>query len=78
MKEFTIRFSSVQDVQKFVDLSTAQPFSISVGNDFHKVNGKSFMEIFSLNFDYPLTAWLDCTEEQYREFLEQSKSFRHP
>ena len=78
MKEFTIRFSSVQDVQKFVDLSTAQPFSISVGNDFHKVNGKSFMEIFSLNFDYPLTAWLDCTEEQYQEFLEQSKFFRHP
>ena len=77
MKEFTIQFSSVRDVQKFVDLSTAQPFPITIGNDYHKVNGKSFMEIFSLNFDYPLTAWLDCTDEQFEAFLAQSKAQQH-
>ena len=77
MKEFTIQFNSVRDVQKFVDLSTAQPFPITVGNDYHKVNGKSFMEIFSLNFDYPLTAWLDCNDEQYETFLAQAEALRH-
>ena len=76
MKEFTIRFNSVQDVQKFVDLSTAQPFPISIGNENHQVNGKSFMEIFSLSFDRPLTVSMDCTEEQYQAFLQQSEAPR--
>lgn len=75
MKEFSIQFTSVQDVQKFVSFSTIQPYSITVGNEFHKVNGKSFMEIFSLDFDYPLTVWLDCNDEQYRQFVEDSKVF---
>ena len=69
MKEFIVEFSSVQDVQRFVELATQQPYPIILGNEYHKVNGKSFMEIFSLNFEYPLTAWLDCTEQQYQEFL---------
>ena len=73
MKEFAIHFASVQDVQKFVSLATAQPFSITVGNDFHKVNGKSFMEIFSLKFDYPLTVWLECSDSQYQQFLAEAR-----
>ena len=75
MKEFVIHFASVQDVQKFVSLATAQPFSITVGNDFHKVNGKSFMEIFSLNFDYPINVWMDCTDDQFRRFLSDAQGF---
>ena len=69
MKEFTVEFGSVQDVQRFVELATQQPYPITLGNEFHRVNGKSFMEIFSLNFDYPLTAWLDCSDEQYSRFV---------
>ena len=71
MKEFTVEFSSVQEVQRFVELATQQPFPITLGNEQHKVNGKSFMEIFSLNFDYPLTAWLDCSDEQFGSFLTE-------
>ena len=69
MKEFMVEFGSVQDVQRFVELATQQPYSITLGNESHRVNGKSFMEIFSLNFDYPLTAWLDCSEEEYHAFV---------
>lgn len=68
MKEFTIQFNSVQQVQRFVELATQQPYAISLGNSCHQVNGKSFMEIFSLNFDHPLTAQLDCSEEEFLEF----------
>ena len=75
MKEFTVNFHSVQDVQRFVELATQQPYPIELGNKCHKVNGKSFMEIFSLNFDYPLTAWLDCSEEQYQEFLQAASRY---
>lgn len=75
MKEFTVEFGSVQDVQRFVELATQQPYSIVLGNQCHKVNGKSFMEIFSLDFGSPLTAWLDCTEEQYQQFLDAAGQF---
>ena len=74
MKEFTVQFSSVQDVQRFVELATKQPFPITLGNDFHRVNGKSFMEIFSLSFDQPLIAWLDCSEEQFEAFTAAVKN----
>ena len=69
MQEFSIEFGSVQDVQRFVELATQQPFPITLGNAHHKVNGKSFMEIFSLNFDGPLTAWVDCSAEQFDSFV---------
>ena len=76
MKEITVEFGSVQDVQHFVELSTRQPYSVELGNQCHRVNGKSFMEIFSLNFDYPLTAWLDCDDAQLQEFLQDLHRIR--
>ena len=76
MKEITVQFGSVQDVQHFVELSTQQSYPITLGNNCHRVNGKSFMEIFSLNFDYPITAWLDCSEEQLQQFLTDLETIR--
>ena len=73
MKEITVEFNSVQDVQRFVELATQQPFSIELGNACHKVNGKSFMEIFSLNLNDPLTAWMDCSDEEFLRFSEAVK-----
>jgi len=73
MKEFEIRIKSVQDVLSFVDLATSRPFPVLVGNDTHRVNGKSFMEMFCLNFSRPLTASMDCTEEEYQQFLRDAE-----
>lgn len=72
MKQFTIEFSSVQDVQHFVELATRQSYPITLGNERHMVNGKSFMEIFSLNFDYPITACFDCTDEEFEAFRREA------
>ena len=54
MREFDIRLTSVQDVLDFVSLATSRGFPIKVGNSHHQVNGKSFMEMFCLNFHFPL------------------------
>ena len=70
MKEFTVEFNSVQEVQHFAELATRQSYPILLGNACHQVNGKSFMEIFSLNFDLPLTAWLDCSDEEFQQFQD--------
>ena len=73
MKEFEIRIKSVQDVLSFVDLATSRPFPVLVGNDTHRVNGKSFVEMFCLKFSRPLTASMDCTEEEYQQFLRDAE-----
>ena len=72
MKEFEIRIKSVQDVLSFVDLATSRPFPVLVGNERHKVNGKSFMEMFCLNFSRPLRASMECSQEEFNQFLRDA------
>ena len=62
MKEFTIQFNSVQQVQRFVELATQQPYAISLGNSRHQVNGKSFREKISMKL-LPLTLWHSLPRE---------------
>ena len=75
MREFEIRLRSVQEVQDFVDLATTKPFTVLVCDDYHRVNGKSFMEMFCLNLKQPVTVHLDCSEEEFRQFQLDAKSF---
>ena len=67
--DFEIRLRSVQDVLSFVSMATARKFPVSVGTARHQVNGKSFMEMFCLNFHRPLRATIECSEEEYKQFL---------
>ena len=75
MREFEIRLRSVQDVQAFVAIATKRPYTVQVGNHSHRVNGKSFMEMFSLNFSEPLIAAVDCSEEEWESFRQEAARF---
>jgi len=75
MRHFEIRVNSVGDVLAFVSLATKQSFSIMVGNEHHQVNGKSFMEMFSLNFRQPLTVTAECGEEEFAALLNDADRF---
>ena len=75
MREFAIRLASVQEVQEFVALATAQTFPIFVRDRYIQVNGKSFMEMFCLNFATPLFAMAECGEEQLLQLLELMQNF---
>ena len=72
MQNFHITLHSFQEVQEFITLATVQPFAVLVGNEVQQVNGKSFMEMFCLNFGRPLKASMDCTEEEYQQFLRDA------
>lgn len=74
--EFEIRLSSVQDIQDFVTLSTTKPYGVTVGNVRHRVNGKSFMEMFCLDFALPLTVRCDCSQEEFSRFRQESSRFQ--
>ncbi len=73
MQEFEIRLASVQDVQEFVALATSKIYPISVRDLHLQVNGKSFMEMFCLNFTQPLIAVVECCEAE----LQQLKADMH-
>ena len=73
--EFQVRLTCVQDVLDFVTLATARPFPISVGDRRHRVNGKSFMEMFCLDFRAPVTVRTDCTREEFEAFRADAARF---
>ncbi len=73
--EFQVRLTCVQDVLDFVTLATARPFPVSVGDRRHRVNGKSFMEMFCLDFRAPVTVRMDCTREEFEAFRADAARF---
>lgn len=73
--EFQVRLTCVQDVLDFVTLATARRFPISMGDRRHWVNGKSFMEMFCLDYSAPITARLDCTWEEFEAFRADAARF---
>lgn len=76
MKNFDVNLRSVTQVQEFVTLACAQPFELTVGNDRHSVNGKSFMQIFCLDLSTPQQVRMDCTEEEFCRFFDAAEPFR--
>ena len=75
MQEFDIAIHSFEEVQDFVALATEQPFEISVGNNHQRVNGKSFMGMFSLDLTIPVQVRADCTDEQCDGFKQAAARF---
>ena len=75
MRQFEIHVSSVKDVLDFVSIATKRPFPITVGNEKHRVNGKSFMEMFCLNFRLPLIVSAICTDEEFALLLQDAAQF---
>ena len=73
-KDFTIRLGSVRDVEEFVNLSTAQPYSVYLDDGAHRVNGKSFMEMFTINFTQPLLVEV-AGKENEADFARAAKRF---
>ena len=75
-KEFMIHLGSVRDVEDFVRISTAQPYPVTLDDGQHRVNGKSFMEMFCLVLTRPLRVTVQCTEEEFQDFLRQTAHFQ--
>ena len=75
VREFNIRFFSFRDVQDFVVLATEQSFPIVVGNDRYRVNGTSFMGMFSLDYSQPLKVTVSCTEAEFQDFRQKAERF---
>lgn len=76
MDEFVIRLGSVQDVEDFVGMATGRPYPIFLDDGQHRVNGKSFMEMFCLSLTKPLKVVLACDEASRLQFYQDAQRFR--
>ena len=68
MHQFDICVRSFRQVQDFVALAMVQPFEVLVGNEQKKVNGKSFIGMFTLDYTRPLPVHVNCSEELFGRF----------
>ena len=75
MWEFEIVLRSVQDVQEFVALATKRSFAVQISDGRHRVNGKSFMEMFCLDFTRPLKVTAGCSEQQFDDLRADALRF---
>ena len=75
MRELRIQLRSVQDVLSFVALATERSFPIYVANGNHRVNGESFMEMFSLNLREPMVVTFQCSDEEYEKLRRDAARF---
>ena len=75
MREFEIELRCAQDVRDFVTLASTRSFPVLVSDDHHRVDGKSFMEMFCLNFAHRLFAVSDCSEQEFQQFLREADRF---
>jgi phosphotransferase system HPr-like phosphotransfer protein len=75
LREFNIFIHSFQEIKEFVSLAMVQPFEVLVGNDKKKINGKSFIGMFSLDFHQPVQVSFKCTDEEYAKFRQDVAHF---
>lgn len=75
MREFSIAIHSFEEVQAFVSLATIQPFQVMVGNEHQQINAKSFMGMFSLDYNHPLLVRVDCSDEEFQRFQAEASRF---
>lgn len=72
MRQFSISVRSFRQVQNFVALAMVQPFQVLVGNEKQQVNGKSFMGMFSLDFRRPVWVRVNCSDEEFGRFQQET------
>ena len=75
MREFNIFIRSFQEVQAFVALAMVQTFEVMVGNEQKRINGKSFIGMFSLDYKDPLQVSVKCSEEEFLRFRQDAARF---
>lgn len=75
MREFQIKLRSLSDVQEFVSLSTVQPFGVYITTAHQKINAKSFIGMFAVDYRQPVTVCVDCGETEYQSFRQAAARF---
>lgn len=74
MYSTSIMLSSIEAVKKFVTLTNNYDFPINLATDKYKIDAKSIMGVFSLDFSKPLR--IEVESDHADEFIAQLDQFR--
>ncbi len=65
----SIKFTSVNQIKEFVNLTMAQPFDIDLMVGRYVVDAKSILAVFGLDLDSEVTIGIHASEDESTEFL---------
>ena len=68
MNEFSIRLSSVEEINQFIRLATLCPCDVHITSGTQTANAKAYMGVFSLDFAGPLQVTVHGPEDERDAF----------
>ena len=68
MNEFSIRLSSVEEINQFIRLATLCPCDVHITSGTQTANAKAYMGVFSLDFAGPLQVTVSGPEDERDSF----------
>lgn len=71
----SIKFSSVNEIKQFVNLTMTQPFDIDLMSDRYVVDAKSILAVFGLDLDSDVTIAIHADEAEATDFLGQISKY---
>ena len=74
MEKYLIKFSSLEDVQKFVSTAEKCNFKIDICYAHYMVDGKSIIGVVSLGLDHKIEVICYGHDRTLKEFLERYKA----
>ncbi len=70
-----IKFSSVNDIKSFVNLTMCQSFDIDLMAGRYVADAKSILAVFGLDLEQEVTIGIHATEAEAEKFLKQISSY---
>lgn len=71
----SIKFTSVNEIKEFVNLTMSQPFDIDLIAGRYVADAKSILSVFGLDLDSEVTLGIHATEEQAKDFLNKISGY---
>ena len=75
MNEFSIRLSSVEEINQFIRLATLCPCDVHISSGTQTANAKAYMGVFSLDFAGPLRVTVRGPEDERDSFLHSIENY---
>ena len=70
MNEYSIRLSSVEEINQFIRLATLCPCDVHISSGTQTANAKAYMGVFSLDFGGPLQVTVRGPEDERDSFRQ--------
>lgn len=75
MLKRSIKFSSVNEIKEFVNLTMCQNFDIDLMAGRYVVDAKSILAVFGLDLDSEVTIGIHATDEEAADFLAKVSKY---